>query len=96
MLNQRKEKCGTCLNVKLRKKIIFYDSKDLSLRKLEQKYLESFKIYCSRRMEKIKWSDKMTNEEVLEHIGEKRMLINSNLHRKPIRLEYPKEKLPTS
>ena len=35
-----------------------------------------------RRMEKIKWSEKVTNEQVLEHIGEKRALINNILRRK--------------
>jgi len=36
--------------------------------------------YC-RRMEKIKWSEKVTSEQVLELIGEKRTLIN-NIHRR--------------
>ena len=31
-------------------------------------------------MEKIKWSEKLTNEEVLENIGEKRTLLNDILH----------------
>jgi hypothetical protein len=31
-------------------------------------------------MEKIKWSEKATNEQVLEHIGEKRTLLNNNLY----------------
>jgi len=29
-------------------------------------------MWCWRRMEKIKWSEKVTNEEVLERIGENR------------------------
>ena len=33
-------------------------------------------------MEKIKWSEKVTNEQVLDHIGEKRTLLNNILHRK--------------
>ena len=33
-------------------------------------------------MEKIKWSEKVTNEEILERIGEKRTLINNILRRK--------------
>jgi len=33
-------------------------------------------------MEKIKWSEKITNEQVLDHIGEKRTLLNNVLHRK--------------
>ena len=33
-------------------------------------------------MEKIKWSEKVNNELVLEHIGEKRTLLNNILRRK--------------
>ena len=33
-------------------------------------------------METIKWSEKVTNEQVLERIGEKRTLINNILRRK--------------
>ena len=33
-------------------------------------------------MEKIIWSEKVTNEQVLERIGEKRTLINNILRRK--------------
>jgi hypothetical protein len=40
--------------------------RDLYTMKLEQKYLESFEIRCWRRIEKIKWSEKGTKEEVLE------------------------------
>ena len=35
-------------------------------------------------MEKINWSEKVTNEEVLERIGEQRTLLNNILHRKAI------------
>ena len=33
-------------------------------------------------MERIKWSEKVTNEQVLECIGEKRMLLNNILRKK--------------
>ena len=33
-------------------------------------------------MEKIKWREKVTNEQVLDRIGEKRTLINNILRRK--------------
>ena len=33
-------------------------------------------------MEKIQWSEKVTNEQVLERIGEKRTLVNNILLRK--------------
>ena len=39
-------------------------------------------MWCWRRMEKIKWSEKVTNEQVLDRIGEKRTLLNNILRRK--------------
>ena len=39
-------------------------------------------MWCWRRMEKIKWSEKVTNEEVLGRIGEKMTLINNIFRRK--------------
>ena len=33
-------------------------------------------------MEKIKWSDKVTSEQVLERVGAKKSLLNNVLHRK--------------
>ena len=35
-----------------------------------------------RRMEKIRWSEKVTNEQVLDRIGEKRTLLNNIVRRK--------------
>jgi hypothetical protein len=40
------------------------------------------RIWCRRIMEKIKWSEKVTNEEVLEHIRAKRKLLNKILPKK--------------
>ena len=34
---------------------------------------------CCRRIKKIKWSEKVTNEQVLQRIGEKRTLLNKIL-----------------
>ena len=48
----------------------------------ERKYLESFEMWCWRRMEKIKWSEKVTNKQVLDREGEKRTLLNNILRRK--------------
>ena len=39
-------------------------------------------MWCWRKMEKIKWSEKVTNEQVLDRIGEKRTLLNNILRRK--------------
>ena len=39
-------------------------------------------MWCWRRMEKIKWLEKVTNKEILGRIGEKRTLVNNILSRK--------------
>jgi hypothetical protein len=56
--------------------VTLYGSKTFILRKLERKYLKNFEMWCWRRMEKIKWSEKVTNE-VIERIGEKNTLLNN-------------------
>ena len=38
-------------------------------------------MWCLRKMEKIKWPEKVTNEQVLERIGESRTLLNNILRR---------------
>ena len=60
-------------------RIALYGSETWTPRKLEQKYLESFEMWCWRRMEKKKWSETITNEQVLERIGEKRTFLNNIL-----------------
>ena len=70
------------LNIELRKKLVryyiwsiaYFGSETWTLGKLERKNLESFEVCCLSAMEKIKWSKKVTNEQVLEHIGEKSQL----------------------
>ena len=42
-------------------RIALFGSETWTLRKLEQKYLESFEIWCWKRMEKIKWSERVIN-----------------------------------
>ena len=39
-------------------------------------------MWCWRRMKEIKWSEKATNQGIIEHIGEKRTLLNNILSRK--------------
>ena len=54
---------------------------DMDTKKLEQKYLKYYEIWCWRRMEKIKWSENVnvTNETFLEHAGQKRTLLSNIL-----------------
>jgi len=43
----------------------FNGSEILTLRKTEQKYLESFEMWCWRRIEKMSWNDRVRNELLL-------------------------------
>ena len=43
----------------------------------ERKRLEAFEMWCHSRMVNIKWMDRITNEEVLGRIEEKRTLWKS-------------------
>jgi len=41
-----------------------------TVRKVDQKYLESFELWCWRRNEKVIWTDCVENEEVLQRVKE--------------------------
>jgi hypothetical protein len=45
--------------------IALYGAETWTLRAVDQKHLESFEMWCWRRMEKISWTDHVRNEEVL-------------------------------
>ena len=47
-----------------------------------QKYLESFEMWCWRRMEKIGWTDHVRNEEVLIRVNEQRNILHEIRKRK--------------
>jgi hypothetical protein len=62
------------MNLELRKKLVkcyiwciaLYGAETGTLREADQKQLESFEMCCWRRMEKISWTGRVRNEEVLE------------------------------
>jgi hypothetical protein len=45
--------------------IALYGAETWTLQAVDQKHLESFEMWCWRRMEKISWTDHVSNEEVL-------------------------------
>jgi hypothetical protein len=53
-----------------------------TLHKVDQKYLESFEMWCWRRMEKIRWIDRVRNEEVLHRVKEERNILHTIKRRK--------------
>ena len=49
---------------KLHENLIFYIAETWTLRAADQKYLESFEMWCWRRLEKISWTDRVRNEVI--------------------------------
>jgi hypothetical protein len=73
------------LDINLRKKLVkchiwsiaLYGAEIWTLRKVDQKYLESFEMWCWRRNEKISWTDRVRNEEVLHRVKEERNILRT-------------------
>jgi hypothetical protein len=78
------------LELSLRKKLVkyyiwsiaLYGSEKWTLRKVDQKYLESFEMWYYRRMEKMSWTDRVRNEEVLQRVKEEWNILHTINRRK--------------
>ena len=78
------------LDLNLRKKLVkcyiwfmdFYGGETWTLRAADQKYLESFEMWCWRRMEKIILTNHVRNEEVLLRVNEQRNILHELRTRK--------------
>jgi hypothetical protein len=78
------------LDLNLRKKLVkcyiwntaLCGAETWTLWKLDQKYLESFEMWCWRRMEKISWTDRVRKEEVLHRVKEERNIVHTVKRRK--------------
>lgn len=62
--------------------IATYGAETWILNKETKKRLRSFEMWCWRRLMKVKWTDRRTNEWVLQQIGEKEQLIKIIQERK--------------
>ena len=56
--------------------IALYGAETWTLRSLDQKHMESFEMWCWRRMEKISWTKHVRNEEVLLRVQEQRNILH--------------------
>jgi hypothetical protein len=73
------------LDLNLRKKLVkcyiwsiaLYGAEMWILQKIDQKYLESFETWCWSRMEKISWTDRVRNEEVLHRVKDDRYILHT-------------------
>jgi hypothetical protein len=74
--NMKRNLFTSKLDLNLRKKLVkcyiwsiaLCGGEKWTLVKVDQKYLESFDMWCWRRMEKISWTDRVRNEEVLHRV----------------------------
>ena len=55
---------------------------------VDQKHLESFEMWYWRRMEKISWTERMRNEEVLLRVMEQRIILHEISKRKATRIGH--------
>jgi hypothetical protein len=76
-LNLRKKLAECCVS-----SIALYGAETLTLRKVDQKYLESLGMWCWRRMKKISWTDRVINEEVLHRVKEEWNIVHKIKRRK--------------
>jgi hypothetical protein len=73
------------LDLNLRKKLVkcytwsitLSDAEAWTLRKIDQDYLESFKMRCWRMMENISWTDRVKIEEVFQRVKEERNVLGT-------------------
>jgi len=88
--NKKRALFTSTLDLKLRKKLVkcyiwstaIHGAETWTLRAVDQKHLESFEIWCRRRMEKISWTEHVRNKEVLFRVKEKRNILHGVSKRK--------------
>ncbi|KAI5738724.1 hypothetical protein M8J77_010460 [Diaphorina citri] len=57
--------------------VLLYGCETWTISESEKKHLEAFEMWCYRKTLKIVWSDRVTNEEVLERVKERRQVMNN-------------------
>jgi hypothetical protein len=62
--------------------IALYGAETWTLRAVNHKHLEGFKMWCWRRIEKIRWTDHVRNKEVLLRVKEQRNILHEISKRK--------------
>jgi hypothetical protein len=62
--------------------IALYGAETWTLRAVVQKHLESFEMWCRRRMKMISWTDHVRNEDVILRVKEQRNILHETRKRK--------------
>src|SRR5215510_7975665 len=61
--------------------VLLYGCETWTMRKAEKTRLEALEMWILRRMARVNWKDKATNEEVMQMVGEQRGLLQAILER---------------
>jgi len=88
--NKKRTLFTSTLDLQLGKKLVkcyvwsiaLYGAETWTLRAMDQKHLESFEMWCWRRMKKISWTDHVRNEDVLLRVKEQRNILHEIRKRK--------------
>ena len=88
--NKNRALFTSTLDLELRKKLVkcyiwsiaLYGAETWTLRTVDQKHLESFDMWCWRRMEHISWTDHVRNEEVFFRVKEQSYILHEISKRK--------------
>ena len=90
--NKRKELLKKSFSRGLKKRLVkcliwpvaLYGCETWTLRKSEKDKLEAFEMWLWRRVERVSWQDRKTNEQVLHDVGEERSMVQTVVKRKKI------------
>jgi hypothetical protein len=82
--NKKRKFFTSTLDLELRKKLLncivwgiaLYGAEPWTLRTVDQKHLESYEMWCWRRIEKSSWTDHVRNEEELLRVKEQRNFLH--------------------
>lgn len=82
--NQKKHIFKSRISKEVKKKLIktyiwsiaLYSCETWTMTQKDKEMIEAFEMWCWRRMERISWTEKVANEEVLQRVKEKRNISN--------------------